>query len=135
MINLRSEKSIETVLIKTFEEKGWQNKKKQKIHGVDIKLWHPVKRRYWFIETKRAYTTKHKKSQTYVNVATAPAQIIYRMTQKKSGYYGIAVPNNKLFKKELSKIPIWIKKTLNIHLFLINNKEKIENIKPSKKVL
>lgn len=133
MIDITKEKDIERVVIKHFEKAGWKRQKRG-ARGVDIRLWHPKFRKYWFIEVKREYTTKNKKSQTYVNTATGIGQIIYRMHQTQAGFYGLAVPNTKMFKDELRKIPLWIKKKLKLNLFLIDRNGKIVKITPSKRI-
>lgn len=134
-LNLRSEKNIERVIINDFKSKGWILQNEKHLHGVDIKLFHPRYRKYWFIEVKRRYTTKNKKSQTYVNIATAIGQVIYRMIQTRSGFFGIAVPNDKLFIKELNKIPLHIKKAIKLHIFLVDSRRNIKRITPSKKII
>lgn len=131
MVDLTREKSIGNVLIASFQKGGWKHQKNDKIHGVDIKLWHPTHRRYWFIEVKRKYTSRNKSSKTYVNTATAIGQIIYRMHQRKAGFYGIAAPDIRLFRNELSKIPLWIKKTLKLYIFLVDRNGGIRKITPS----
>jgi hypothetical protein len=133
-MNLTKEKQIENAIISHLKRRGWEKipKLKDEIHGVDIKMFHRRWRKYWFIEVKRKYTTKNKKSQTYVNVATAIGQIIYRMHQKQAGFYGIGVPNLPIFKNELRKIPVWIRKKLKLHIFLVDNNGKVTVIPPSK---
>gem|GEM_PF-7116018 len=64
----------------------------------------------------------------------AIGQIIYRMHQQRGGYYGIAVPDTSLFRQELSKIPIWIKQSLKLNIFLINARGQIKKITPAKAI-
>jgi len=135
MVNIYSEKSIGTAVIKEInKEKKWGLICRKGRCGVDIELKNKRWGKRWFIEVKREPNTKNKKSSIYGCVATAIGQLSYRMKHPKSSYYGIAVPNTKMYKQELSKIPIWIKKRLKINIFLVPKHGKITIITPSKKV-
>ena len=134
MIDLTSEKEIEKAIEHYFTKGGWVRQREEENHGVDLRLWHSKHRKYWFIEVKRTYTTKNKKSQTYVNTATAIGQIIYRMNQKRAGFYGIGVPDTELFAHELGKIPLWIKKSLKLYVFFVDKKGNIRKVTPNQKI-
>ncbi len=130
-VDLTDEEEIEDAVVENLEEGGWERQKENKKHGVDIRMWHNEWRKYWFIEVKRKYSDR---SNTYKYTAMAIAQVIYRMNQKKAGRYGIAVPNTKLFKNELLKIPLWIKEKLKIYIFLVDENGEITRITPAEEI-
>lgn len=134
MVNLSSEKSISIIVTNYFKRKGWNLKNNTNKHGVDIELMHTKWNKTWFIEVKRKYNNKNKKSTTYNSVATAIGQIIYRMKRPNSSFYGIAVPDIKIYKDELNKITPTVRTKLKLNIFLINHCGQVRKITPSKHI-
>lgn len=129
MEKLLAESFVQKSIIEYLFRKGWSRNlrsKNGKEHGVDIKVRHNRYARYWLIEVKGE---RHLESNFYHSLG----QIISRMkTKRKKGYkygykYGVGFAvsfRNKIIKN----LPYDVCDKLNLYVFLVDKKRKIELI-------
>ncbi len=121
------ETEIKSIIKKWLSKKGFIDKAKDKTHGVDIKMWSPKGRKYWFVEVKGWPPSNQK----YTWLCEAIGQISLRFRAQKASNYGIALPDIKYYEnKTLNELVLFRKRT-KIHFFLVTKNGKIRQLTPN----
>lgn len=139
-----TEESVKRVVEKWLDKKGFAHDgpRTDKVHGVDIKRWNDIRRKYWFIEVKGAPQKRYQKgpkkgqeksrqsrsSQRYIWPVEALGQIALRMRQV-NGNYGIALPLTEYNQDLALDIELFRKRT-KLHFFLVDRRKNIFQLTP-----
>ena len=122
-----------TVIEKTIKylgSRGWIIKEKHlgHEHKVDIKAFHPVNRRYYYIEAKGdpKKASKSAEAQEENYFISAIGEIVLRIQSKKASLYGIALPESHEHK--LKKVHKEVRKRLNLHFLIVRKNGKVNDI-------
>ena len=116
--------------VKYLESGGWIIKEKYlgHEHKVDIKAFHPIKRRYYYIEAKGdpKKGSKSAEAQEENYFIGAIGEIVLRIKSKKAPLYGIALPES--YEHKLKKVHKEARKRLNLHFLIVRKNGKVDDI-------
>lgn len=112
------------------------------LHGVDIRRWNLIQRRYWFIETKGAPQKTYQKgrlasrpkskqsqqAQRYTWFVSALGQIALRMKQERANY-GVALPYSDYNRDVALRIRLF-RGRAKVHFFLVDRSRRILQLTP-----
>jgi hypothetical protein len=131
--HLHSESWMQQRIIAFLEKRGYKitHQSKLKSHGVDIKCYSPKKGRYYFVEVKPDPNPPKKTSigamrENYFICGLG--ELLLRMTQEH-GRYALGLPDNKIFRTKIQKIPRRVKKLLKLDFFLVDEDGNVEVFK------
>jgi hypothetical protein len=127
---LLGEKIVRRAVIKYLGRKGYARglePKETQEHGVDIKVCHNKYPRYFYVEVKGESDAKSARASHEVYFLTALGQILTRMKSKSAYKYGLGFPQ-AIADKAVRRIPWHIAKKLRLHIFSVDDMEKVSRL-------